>query len=267
MDAKIKNIRGQVTIFIIIAIIIVAVVLLFLVLRQNKNPEIDQKPGKNIGSFLDSCMKERLSETVNTIISQGGYIEPELYKEFLFSGDSTPTKIAYLCYNNKYYYPCVNQEPVLMTRIEEEIKEEIKTDVYDCFLSLGQSLKKEGYEIQSQHKEGDFEVSIEPGRVMIDVNAQITLTKTGETTIEKNFRIKFPTKLYELISVVQEALNKEAGSSNCDFDYVSYQTFYGDFRIEKNLGSNETEIYSITNKDTGEKFRFAVRGCVIPPGI
>ena len=42
---------------------------------------------------------------------------------------------------------------------------------------------------------------------------------------------------------------------------------YPEFNIDKIRTSDLITIYSVEKKESGEKFRFAVRSCVIPPGF
>ncbi|MFH1326725.1 MAG: hypothetical protein ABIH59_01195 [archaeon] len=268
--AKLKknnNKLGQTTIFIIIALVIVAVVLLILFLRSSVGPDTGRQPEKNHESFLETCIEESIKESVNLLSEQGGYIDPELYREFLFAGDTEPSVIAYLCYYGGYYKPCVNQEPVLLQHVSEEIKQDIQEDLYDCFASLGTSLEDQGYQVESRHRVGDFEVFLKPGSILINIEGEIKMIKSGETSVTKSFKIEHNSELYDLLSVTQEAINKEAASADCVFDHVNYQTLYPEFTIRKYNGNNGTEIYKIEKQDTEEMFMFATRGCVIPPGL
>ena len=56
-------------------------------------------------------------------------------------------------------------------------------------------------------------------------------------------------------------------SQFCYFEYLGYMLLYPEYKIDKFRTSDETIIYTIDHKDSKEMFRFAVRGCVIPPGF
>ncbi len=256
-----KN-KGQVTIFIIISILVIAVILLILILRGGNLPGIGEKPEKNVETFLDTCMKDKLQEAVDILESQGGYIEPELYRKFKFS-DESYYNISYLCYNNNYYKPCINQEPMLLNHLKEEIKNYIKNDVRNCFTYLGQSLEDQGYVVNAKYT--DFEVRFDERRVIIDINAEIILTKSGETSKELEFRANIPSRLYSLAKIAQEIVSQEARF--CSFNNLGYMLIYPEWKINKFKTGDSTILYTIEHKGTGEKFRFAVRGCVIPPGF
>ena len=63
---------------------------------------------------------------------------------------------------------------------------------------------------------------------------------------------------------MQQIINSEVSSENCDFDHVAYQVLHEDFEINKFTPGDGNEIYTVKHKDSEEKFRFALRGCLIP---
>jgi len=111
-------------------------------------------------------------------------LNPVHAKGYLFSGEATPTRVSYLCYYEGNYGSCVTQVPLLQKHIEEEIKEEIMADVSECFSALGQSFDAEGYTVNAQYTPGDYEVHLEPTRLVVDMTAQIALSKSGSQSVE-----------------------------------------------------------------------------------
>jgi hypothetical protein len=49
-------------------------------------------------------------------------------------------------------------------------------------------------------------------------------------------------------------------------NYNIYE-YYHDLKVEKKKQIDETSIYILTNRDTGEKFQFASRSYAFPPGV
>lgn len=259
--------RGQVTIFIIIAIMIVVLVAIFLMFRENI-PIPGAGGGtaeKNPGSYLETCLEDSVKEAIEIISLQGGNLEPELYRSFKFNGENE-RKITYLCYNQNYYYPCVNQEPLLMQHLQDEIKSypNLEQDVRDCFDSLASSLDKQGYTVEVTGYRG-FDLVLMPGKLKIDINAELVLTKSGKRETQNNFEAFVPTQLYGLVNVAQEIVTREA--KDCGFEYVGYMVFYPEYKITKTQTIDSSVIYRILYKDTKEEFDLAIRGCVIPPGL
>jgi len=184
----------------------------------------------------------------------------------MFKGDSAPSKMAYLCYYNDYCFPCVNQVPFIHKQVEKEIKADLKQKVADCIGELGQSFRDGGYTVEVRHASGDFNVNLFPDSVVININGEIVLTKSGESSVEKDFRVKQPSKISGLLDVVQRVIDDESSTLNCEFNYVDYPTLYPEYNIRKFISNDGSEIYVIEEESTREKFKFAVRGCVWPPG-
>ena len=131
MDFK-MNRRGQASIFIIIGIAIIVAFIFFFIFKGELVPT--GIGGKEISpeAFLESCVEKKVKETVAIMLPQGGYVEPEFSFRFQFNSEE-PQDISYLCYNENYYIPCVNQEPMLIEHLNQEIEDYIKEDVGNCF--------------------------------------------------------------------------------------------------------------------------------------
>ncbi len=261
MGIKVVGKKAQVTIFVIISIIVVSGVLLFLFTRPD-TPNIDDKPFENPESFLDSCMKEQVRHAIDFISSQGGFTQHRISMNFAFEDEDQSYEIEYLCYQSQDYLQCINQEPMLFHHIKNEIQGFIESDVETCWTALNQKLEEEGYIVDANKK--GYSVVLKEGRVSVPIEGEIILTKSGETTKEENFNVNVASELYSLIKTAQNIVTREA--ETCNFDYVRYMLVYPDLSIDRfTLGSGE-EIYTITHRKTGERFRFAIRGCVIPAG-
>lgn len=255
--------RSQMSIFIIIGVLLVGLVALFFLMRQGVIPSIGKSPETNPNSFLETCMNDKIKETIGILLSQGGYITNPLNKKFKFEGEKDYSYISYLCYNQNYYLPCINQEPMLIQNIKKETKQYISKDIELCFNDLTSNLNKEGYVVDARY--GGFDVDISQNKMTISIDGKLTLTKTDETKKIEKFKISFLTRLYDLAVVSQEIVSQEARF--CNFEHLGYMLFYPEFKIDKFRTGDSIIIYNIQHRDSKEKFRFAVRGCVIPPGI
>jgi len=247
--------RGQVTIFIIIAVIIVALVALVFLFKPDFIPDFDDAP-KSPDSFIESCLEEKIQETVETLSLQGGSINPEFY--ILYKNN----KAEYLCYTNEYYKNCILQQPMLKKHIEEEIKNNIKNDVRNCFNSLKKSYEEKGYVVGLQT--GETRIELIPKRIVSTFNYVVTLTK--DSVDEYNsFDIVLNNNLYELVGITNSILDWEATYG--DAEPTIYMDYYRDLKVEKFIDSDGSTIYTLTDKNTNSKFVFASRSLVWPPGI
>ncbi len=265
-----ENKRGQVTIFIIVAVVLIVAVALFFLLRSDVVKDVFGTSVKNPETFLQTCFEEEVYEIVNTLGPQGGYISNPLNISFMFSEEGIVRDIPYLCYNVEDYKPCVNQEIDLIGNFEKEIKlyldgenENEEKIVKGCLNSLDKSYEDEGYDISI--KDDGYDVDLRVDGVMIFLKHELSLTKGEEIRREADFEVYIKSKMYEILLVAQEAVSKEA--QFCDFDYLGYMKLYPEFKIDKFTTQDGSIIYTITHLDSEEFFRFAVRGCVFPPGI
>lgn len=255
--------RGQVSIFIIAAILIVLGVGLFFLIRNIMNPstEIDSGSSGEVQTFFDSCIEGKIKEVVNEVSIHGGSLENPLSREFTFTNEET-RNYSYLCYATQDYTPCINQVPVLNTRLKREIEKGIKNDVEECYNEMIQSFEDAGFSVNKKY--GGYGIILIPGKVILNVKSDTSFSRTGENKTIGNFEISVPTKLHEISEVVSEIVSRE--STDCDFENLGYMMLYNDFEIDKFKTGDGEKIYTVTHKDSEERFRFATRSCVLPPG-
>ena len=245
--------RAQVTIFIIIAIVIVVGgVLIYAFFPQIKSTLGGEV--KNPQTFILECVEDEIEDAVEKISLQGGSIEPEHY--ILYNDE----KIEYLCYTEENFKLCMIQRPLLKRHIEREIKNEIDDTVRDCFNSLKKSYVKRGYSVDL--KEGPTKVELLPNRIVSTFNYSLTLTKEDSERYD-SFSVVVNNNLYELISIANNILKWEATLG--DAEPTMYMAIYSYLKIEKPL-PEDTKIYILTNKKSGEKFQFASRSLVSSKG-
>ncbi|MEK6760562.1 MAG: hypothetical protein AABX93_01415 [Nanoarchaeota archaeon] len=250
-----KNSKGQVTIFIIIAVFIVAVVLMTYLFF----PQVLANFGvgvQNPTAFMQGCMEDQLRTMTELISNQGGSIEPEHY--LLYNDE----KIEYLCYTDESYSTCVMQQPLLKQHIESEIQRGIKTQADTCLDSLKTTFERRGYNVVLS--DGELVVELLPQRIGVTFENDLTLTRDSSERIEK-INVVLNNNLYELVSIANSILNWEARYG--DTETTAYMNYYKDLKVEKNLQSDGSTIYILTDRRAGDKFQFASRSVAWPPGV
>jgi hypothetical protein len=210
-------------------------------------------------AFID-CVRtnEKIDGKLSDILSQGGLKEPESYHRF--SG----VNIQYLCYTNKNWESCVMQYPFPHTKVRDEFKEDINPEIRECVEKMKTNFEKAGYSVSSR---GDFEYSVEfiPDSILINARVPLTLSNKGAPVIfREDIEIKKESGVYELLMISTSILNYEARYG--DADTSPYMLVYPNVGIEKVLRDDGTKIYTLNDRTTGEKFSFAVRSWVMPPG-
>ncbi len=255
--------RGQVTIFVIIAIVLVGTLTLYFSLKQQLAPETTGYQNENNPrAYLTTCLNDKINEAIDKLSTQGGDINPRLAKEFKFIDDQDYYNISYLCYTENYYISCDTQRPLFLNHIKEEIYEYIEDEVRTCYDQMAASIESKGYVVDTRYR--GFDLTLYPTKIEIALENSLTLTKNEQTSNENNFKIYFQSRIYELASVAQEIASQEARF--CNFEYIGYMLIYPKFEIQKKI-SMESKIYKIINKKTGEFLNIAIRSCAPFPSI
>ena len=257
MDEKMKNKmnqRGQITIFIIIALIVVVIIAMIFVV--SRSPRVEAVDEENPQAFIESCTTEAVNEALDILMPQGGYISPQNYK--LYQNE----KVAYLCYTNEYYRACSNQVPMLIEHIEKEIADYIEPIVAGCFQTLESSLETR-YDIETGAME--LEPVLQPNQVIININKEFKMQRGDNIRNFDYFKVISISPIYELAKISLKILSRE--SLSCSFDYIDYIMLYPENDIRKFVTGDSARIYTLNKKNSDKKFKFALRNCVIPPGF
>jgi hypothetical protein len=249
------NEKGQVTIFIIIALIVIALgILIYIYFPKVQTTLVISS--ENPATFIQECMEDEVEEIIGTISLQGGKLNPE--NSYLYENN----KIDYLCYTNEDYIPCVVQQPMLKQSIENEIKNSIENQERSCFDLLKENFENKGYTVSL--REGKTTVELLPKEISIIFEKRLVLTK-GDTETYDKLGVSIKNNLYELVSISNSILSMEIKYG--DAETTIYMDYYHDLKVEKKKQTNGTTIYIITNRNTGNKFQFASRSVAWPPGI
>ncbi len=244
------NRKGQLTIFIIIALVIVTILI---VLFYPKLKVLISGPAPT--DYIRQCTEDATEEVLEKITVQGGSLEPEnyiLYKD---------NKVEYVCYTNEYYKKCTMQKPFLKQDIESEINSYIEPRIKNCFSSLKQQLERGGSSVSL--KDINVQTSLIPNSILININAPMSVSN-GETSSFKIFKVDISSQLYDLVMLASSISNYEARYG--DSDTLTYMLYYPDIRVEKKEQSDGSRVYILTHKPTNEKFIFASRSIAWPPG-
>jgi len=247
--------RGQVAIYVIIAIAIVGIVVAFLFLRERFAPslsvEIDLKSG------IEKCVSDSVNEGLEIMLPQGGFIEPKNFRVF------NKTKISYLCYVDGNFKPCINQHPVLTREVSEEVKSYIMPRIENCIETLTKELEKRGNKIEG----GDMgiRVNLVKGKVVVEIDKKIVVEKLESKKVYDGFKIEVMHPVYEMLMVAEDIVNSEI--EYCSFEYTGYMLMHPEIDIRLYVTSYSEKIYTLKDNISGKTMKFAIRGCVIPAGF
>ncbi|MCK5449687.1 hypothetical protein KAI32_02380 [Candidatus Pacearchaeota archaeon] len=246
--------KGQVTIFIVVAIVIVVAIIgaIFFMGGNKIYAPTDVDPNQ----IVEKCVKDAVEKSVWKMLANGGQRSPS--QAIMYKG----SEYNYLCYQADYYQGCYNIHPMLESLVEEEIEEDTKVAVQDCFNSMREDFEGRGFDVSGGS--ANYSIDLLPGSVEINLKKKIDLVRGESSQNFENFDTKILSPLYELIKIARDIVNSE--SEYCHFEYNGYMLLYPNYDI-KRIDYSDSKIYILVDRKSGMEFKFAVRSCAFAPGI
>ncbi len=203
-----QNKKGQVTIFIIVAIIIVGIVAGFFLLRGNfgiVSIPASVQPAYN--SFL-SCLEEKTKIGIDVMESQAGYINlPEFeagsgYMPFSSQLNAFGTIIPY------WYYVSGNNIQKEQVPSEAEMEKELGSFIDDKIRGCDyESYYNQGFEIIQETPKAS--VDIKSDNVNVKLSMNMRLTKGEDTVLVSSHNVVVKSKLGNLYNSAKTIYQKE----------------------------------------------------------
>jgi len=239
--------KGQVTIFILVAIMTVSIVLIFFLWA---------KPtyllGESEGLGFENCVRDAMEPVIDELGETAGFANAG------FSYPYGGQEFVYLCYTNDYYKTCTVQVPFLRTNFQDQIEKVMEEKIGVCYDNSIDDLKSQGYSVSSG--DVDYEILIEPGVVRVEIDAPTTV---GSQKFAR-FNVRVNSPIYEMVMISTSILQSEAKYG--DSDISEMMRFYPDYIIDKIKRDDGTTIYILESKLFGTKFQFASRSLAWPAG-
>ena len=164
--------KGQVTIFIILAIIIVAAILVYFLWVR---PTYNFQEGGQLN--FEGCVEDVIKESVEKLGMQGGFANPEFYYDY------KTNSVAYLCYTNLYYRPCIRQVAFLSQKFEAELKKDTGAKIQSCYESSVRELRSKGFDVKDA--EGNLEIDLSLGKINVLFSAPTSVSSdSGGSSFE-----------------------------------------------------------------------------------
>ncbi len=246
--------RGQMTIFVIVAVVIVALILLFFVFR----PQIGGIFGEEVNPsvYLKDCLEPQVRPAVELLGKQGSYQDPQGL--ITYKGE----KLKYLCYTDDFYETCSVQQPMTKNNFEKELNLIVKSKANICVRNLISEYEKRDYQVASGGVESS--IAIVPKKIIISYNAPLTVTRNDQISKYQNFNIELDSEMYDLLFIASSVIEYETKMGDSASEL--YLQYYPDLRIEKIKLTDGTKIYKLSNVITEEEFNFASRSLAWPAG-
>jgi len=246
--------RGQVAVFVILALVIVAVVLVIAFYPKIKLPGgAGATPDPQ--QYLTTCLEPFVHSSLERLSRQGGMQEP---LGFIVHND---TKIPYFCYTSEYYKPCMVQQPNVVGLFSRELGQAVVNEARTCVQNFKEEYEGQGYTISTSTVA--LNVSFAPKQVNVQLLAPMTITKEFSKTYTST-DLSFESSMYDLLALAENIVSFE--STYGDSETTLYLRYYPNIRIDKLRLGEGSKIYTISDVITGEHFTFASRGLAWPPG-
>ncbi len=255
IEKKKINKKAQLSMFIGVAVILVVVIgLIFLIVNHSRNQKTNISDPK---IYITNCIQESLQKAETNITQSNLYDGGRNYALYLGK------KVPYLCLTSTYYSPCVNQEPMLIEKVRAKINNLVLADVKNCFSILNSNLKKSGYEIS----EGNLSTKINfyDKSIELQINKKISAKKENETKVYEEFSSSIQSPIFNLLKTTQKIVNYQ--STYCEFNDINWMMVYPETKIDYFITSDNTKIYTLSDRASEKNISFAVKSCSLPGGV
>jgi len=184
--------RGQVTIFIILAIVIVGFVLVFFAFRTGLFETAFSSQFSDVSTFVQDCIDKEAIDVVYQVGDGGGYyFSPNL---------STSSGIAYYSINGKILMPSKED-------VEKEISYYLNQKLFFCTKNF---VDFPNYEIIQG--EIDTKADIRGDKIVLNVNYPVTVSNGGNTERFEDFKTEIPVRMGTVYDSIYEFMNSSLDS-------------------------------------------------------
>ena len=214
-NSKIAGKRGQMTIFVIVAIIIVAGILIYFFAKGRLgiigiSPEL-----KPVFDYYQSCIEQETKNAISIAETQGGRIN---VPEYLPGSEYAPSssELNFLGFSVPYWYyvsgnGLIKEQVPSKGDIESEIGSYLENRISDCDFS---SFNIQGYSVQLSDITANVKIS--DNRVDAELDSKLVVSK-GETTSEKSsYVVSVNSRLGKFYNIAKKIYEKE--KSDAVFD-------------------------------------------------
>ena len=233
--------RGQVTIFIIVAIVIIAMVAVIFYFSGGIKKAVDAN-AESANTFILDCLEKTGENAIKEIGNQGGY--------FL-----TLKGVG----NAPYYLQGEKESVPSKEEIESEISLFVREELSYCILNF-KDFRTQFDEIE--HEVKSVETNILEDGVKVTLDYPVTLSKGESVSVIKDFSLTIPVRVNDYYLVSQEivATHKTNPGSiclSCLYDWGKEYNVYIDL-----MDYGEATIFTIMDKDESKEayeWRFAIK--------
>jgi hypothetical protein len=249
------NSKGQVSMWIIVSVVVVALVGLFFTFTKGPSGGLISSEG-NPETFIKGCVRDVVKDAVDFVLPRSGFVDHRVFTKY------NNISVEYLCKNSGLYRPCINQHPAYLRESIDQLEDYVAPGIESCLAELEDNLEERG--IDTGISESGFELDFAPGRIFVDLENRIEISREQGSVIE-GLNVEVASPLYDLMALAIEISNQE--SQYCYFNSMGYMLFYPKFEIEKKKLNDGSIIYILKDVASDKELKFAIRGCALPAGL
>ncbi len=204
--------RGQVTIFIIIAIIIVAGLVTYFLVRGNIAVSGVPAEFRPVYDYYSECIKTETKAALDLAGTQSGHV---YVPEYIPGSEYAPfsSQLNFLGFPVPYWYyvsgnGIIKEQMPTKKEIEKEIAQYVKDKIANCDF---ESFSLQGFVIERE--EGNVNVKIEEEKVNVEVNAPLSVSKEERTARQTKEAVIVESKFGKFYRMAQEIYQKEKEDS------------------------------------------------------
>ena len=207
-----KNNRGQVVIFVIIAIFMVVGVLVYFFVRGIISPNVENKDFSEVYEYYLTCIEEKTKAAADIAGSQGGRIDAGQY---IPGSEYAPfsNQLNFLGFPVPYWFyiagnGIVNENVPSKQEVENEIADYVKFNLRDCNFD---SFYEKGMQIDIG--EPDVRVNVNDNFISVSVNNDLVLGKDSASSKKSDFEVEVQSDFGRLYNVAKEIYNRQRESA------------------------------------------------------
>ncbi len=206
---KLNQKRGQIAIYVIVAIAIVSAIVLLFVFRDSLFGERIPEQFRPIYNVYSSCLESEIESAVSILGSQGGYIE---VPESTLASDFSPysNSLTFFGANVPYWFylssnGVVGEAVPLKSDMEREAASFIESRIDECDFA---QYYAQGFYI-TLPEDKSVSVNIQDDKVSVTLIANLVVSKEGESARKTRHVVDIESKIGKLYSEARNIYEKQ----------------------------------------------------------
>jgi hypothetical protein len=204
--------KGQITLFVIIAIVIVAAIVLIFAFRDTLFSNNENSEFSEVYIYFDDCVKQDTLQGLKIAGAQGGYIEvPDFnpgstYAPFSSQLDFLGNPIPYWYYatGNGVIKEQVPSQSMVEKQLENYLNQQIKQCDFSQFLNKGFFIKNDNI---------NTKVQISDNKVRVLIDSDLVVSKDNASSILTNRQVDVNSKFGKFFNLANNIYNKEKANA------------------------------------------------------